>query len=89
MDGEAPSVYRESFPKAKKEHICYECHRPILPGEKYHFAEGCWVGKFSRFKTCYSCNELRHELKYEGDYAPFGQLADWANNSGVEFPAPY
>jgi hypothetical protein len=86
MYGEMPSVYRESFPKARKEHTCYECRRSINKGQTYHYAEGCWVGKFSRYKTCKPCDDLRHELRYEGEYASFGQLEDWANDADVKFP---
>jgi len=89
MEGEAPSVWTESYPKARKEHKCYECDRIIKPGEKYHNFKGCWEGKWAEFKTCEPCNDLRHEIGAEdsdGSMPPFGHLSEWAYESDRAFP---
>ena len=88
MNAEMPSVFSERYRNAHKDHKCCECHRIIKAGERYHFAKGCWEGKWYEFKTCEECDELRHELEdtYSGELAPFGYLREWAQGSDVEFP---
>lgn len=86
---EMPSVYSEEFPIACKEHKCCECGRTIKIGEKYQLYKGIWEGKAGRFKTCLPCMRLRGEIS--GDYkescgVPFGELSEWAANSGYAFP---
>jgi hypothetical protein len=87
MEGEAPSVYTEAHPKAKKEHQCCECLRIIPVGERYQLYKGCWEGKWSRFKTCTECEELRHDASdpYWG-MPPFQHLREWAIEAGIYFP---
>ncbi len=85
MDGDTPSVYKEEYRYAKKEHICCECHRPIPVRAKYQFAKGCWEGKWLAFRTCLACAELRDEF----EYAPFGYLGEWAAESDITFPPEY
>jgi hypothetical protein len=86
MDGETPSVYTETYPKARKEHKCYECLRPIPVGEKYHNFKGCWDGKWDEYKTCVPCDNLRHDVACEGTWPPFGHLSEWACEEGFDFP---
>jgi hypothetical protein len=86
MSGELPRISEDLYPKANKEHKCCECDRIINVGEKYHLCKGNWEGKWLKFKTCYECNELRHELQYDNEFAPFGNLYEWAGEAGIEFP---
>jgi len=85
-DAEMPSVFSDKMRTAHKEHKCCECRRPIKNGEKYHFAKGCWEGRWDEYKTCTECNDLRHELKDGWELAPFGYLHEWAENADVAFP---
>ncbi|MDD2777568.1 MAG: hypothetical protein PHI16_01555 [Methanocellales archaeon] len=45
--------------KARKNHICTECNREILTGEKYEYVSGKWGGDFMTFRTCLICREIR------------------------------
>jgi hypothetical protein len=67
-DGETLSV---KTPKARKEHICGECHQTINTGEKYEVYTGTWEGDFFTAKTCSSCVEVREQ--YISGYA-FGEV---------------
>jgi hypothetical protein len=83
------SVYSEEFPVARKEHKCCECGRIIKVGEKYQLYKGIWEGKAARFKTCMPCKHLRDEITeetYEYCGIPFGELSEWAAESGYDFP---
>ncbi len=54
-DFEAPDVFEQKFPTAKKEYKCCECGQTINPGEKYESAFGVWSGEARRFKRCPIC----------------------------------
>ena len=84
MDADLPSVFEEKFRIARKEHKCCECHKPIRVGEKYHFAKGCWEGRWDKFKTCLKCNDLRFELKDGECLPPFESLGEWASEAGMD-----
>jgi len=87
-DAEMPSVFFNMIRKARQEHKCCECQRVINVGEKYHLFKGCWEGKWSNFKTCMDCQDLREEIAglYRGDeWPPFGNLAEWVHEAGMEF----
>ena len=77
-DAEAPSVYSCKTPVARVQHECCECDAPILPGDPYERFAGCWDGKWSTYKTCVPCVDLRKELRRrledDEDMPPFGQL---------------
>lgn len=80
-DFEAPSVLDDTLRTARKQHRCYECSRPIVPGQKYHDISGCWDGSWSDYKVCQRCERVRLALaEYEKeDYgclclAPYGGL---------------
>ncbi len=44
---EIMEFYDETFPRAKKRHVCIECRLPIQPGEKYARCCGKWDGSVS------------------------------------------
>ncbi len=77
-DSESPSICNESYPKARKKHICCECGSLIAVGEKYQKITGLW-DDFQTFKTCSFCADMREEardspyLNYD-EGIPFGQL---------------
>ena len=62
----------ESYPKARKEHICCECREVIKKGQKYQLFTGKWEGEFSAFKTCIACAAIRKHYCPNG--AVFGEL---------------
>jgi hypothetical protein len=86
MNGEQPRVSESKVRKARQLHFCYECQRMIKVGDTYNVIKGNWEGKWYKFKTCLSCAELRNELEYDGELAPFGNLYEWAAEAGIEFP---
>lgn len=57
-DCDQPDVYRESFPRARKQYQCCECRSFIQPGDQYQHVFGVWDGDAGTFKTCLSCAEL-------------------------------
>jgi len=88
-DTDLPSVFSDTVRKARREHKCCECQGIIKPGEKYHIFKGCWEGKWDEFKTCLDCIEVRDEIRslYRDDEGPpFGDLGEWARESGITFP---
>lgn len=87
MDAEMPLVFEEKTVVARKPHVCCECRRQIATGQKYSRVKGCWDGRWSEFKTCLDCHDLRIELAdpYYGQ-APYGYLQDEAHSSGVSMP---
>lgn len=76
---EAPTCYKESERKAKKEHKCCECNGLIQKGERYIVANGIWDNKPMEFKTCLDCYNLRNEviktLSPHDDLLAFEELA--------------
>lgn len=57
---------KETYPVARKEHRCTECSCTIGIGDKYAREEGVWDGKFTTYKTCFSCLSLREEFFCDG-----------------------
>lgn len=62
MDTDLPTIHTASTPTARKPHTCVECRGTIFTGEKYHLFTGLWDGKWSSFKTCQDCEDLRLEI---------------------------
>lgn len=58
-DYDPPEFFSRRVISAKKQHKCYECGGPILPGEKYEYAAGRWEGYFDTFKICERCHDIR------------------------------
>jgi len=74
-------LYRESMPKARKQHVCCECGATIDPGEIYQRVEGMWEGDFATYKTCEFCANVRKKARDDFDLNmdegfPFEQLWD-------------
>jgi hypothetical protein len=88
MDGDMPDVFNNDRVKANKEHICFECKRPIIKGNYYWRAKGHWPDSgWQTFKVCEDCDEMRHELSdADFGYASFGDLQEWAQEVGASFP---
>ena len=60
-DGEDPSLHVVEMRKARKEHKCCECHKPIRKGETYERVTGIWDSKFDHFETCAICKKIRED----------------------------
>ena len=85
IDGEGPSAFWRSNPKAKKEHKCCECFSLIGIGETYELSKGVWDGKFGSFRTCEICSKVRSAAHADRRYdegISFGCL--W-EEVGVEY----
>lgn len=57
-DFDGPSCYGETHRRARKQHKCAECRRPILPGQTYVYASGVWDGRGGDYKWCLRCDRL-------------------------------
>jgi len=73
-DFDAPACTIETWRKARKQHVCYECHLPIQPGERYQHISGIWDGRPDSFKTCEPCAQIRKDFCSSG-YV-FGELRE-------------
>lgn len=63
--------------KARKEHKCSECHRSIMPGEKYLAERFVFEGSASSLKVCRHCQVVRDWLTKEcGGYVYEGLAED-------------
>lgn len=77
-DFETPALYERVGRKARKEHRCEECQRPIRPGERYIFHKGLSDGSWWQAKICSRCTRVREALEDEeiGNCLalPFGEM---------------
>jgi hypothetical protein len=73
-DGYA-SLYRATYRKARKEHVCIECHTTIKKGETYEYEISLFEGDFSTKKTCEKCSDLAYSLMDLGFCWEAGDLA--------------
>lgn len=55
---DGPSVSRDTFPRARKEHRCDGCHGTIRRGDRYLRCFGVWEGDASTWKYCAACKLL-------------------------------
>jgi hypothetical protein len=53
--GDSPEFNVEKIRKAVKKHVCSECSREILRGEKYMYASGKYEGMLYTSKMCLHC----------------------------------
>jgi len=74
----------ERIRKARKEHVCDECHEKIPPGTKYEFMRFIDDGEFFQHKTCLPCMNVRKSLFHCGFH--FGMLwEDLRDHFGNEY----
>ncbi len=62
-DYDAPTVFRSSIVRAKKEHRCDECSALIRVGEQYQYVFGVWDGYPSSQYVCEHCRDIRTFVK--------------------------
>ena len=65
-DYESPVVHRVECRRARGDHWCCECSRPIQVGERHEVVTGRWDGAWSTYRTCRTCIAIRR------DYCPGG-----------------
>jgi hypothetical protein len=76
-----PSVFRESWPHAKREYRCVECLRCITVGELHHNVWGVWDGKQESFRICMHCESVvRKAESTQGFCRLFGELRNEFEN---------
>ena len=61
------TILRETYPAAKKEHICEFCACKIQPGQKYVRQTNVYDGVVYDFITHQECKEVAHELRMYDD----------------------
>lgn len=61
-----PLAFKETRPKAHKQHICCECKRVIEVGEVYAYENGIWDFGPKVYKTCPDCLSIRKEFFCDG-----------------------
>lgn len=71
---DTPSVQTIVHRVARKDHLCCECRSVIPRRAIYELTEGLWDGKWSSFRTCIACVEVRERLDL--DCHTFGDLYD-------------
>lgn len=54
-DCERVEIFQKVDRKARKEHSCSECGRPIAIGETYHYVAGKIEGRLDTYYTCSHC----------------------------------
>jgi hypothetical protein len=69
---DACEVARSTIRTARKEHRCFECREPILPGQRYEFTSGIFDGDPFSQKICLPCVEIGQALYCDGRM--FGML---------------
>ena len=91
-DLEPFEFYRQTFPRARKDHRCTECIGVIAKGQIYEFVNGKCDGEMCVFKVCEKCQDLKkkiiaHELAEGCDRSEadpgYGQLLDTAVEMGL------
>ena len=68
-----PTILRETYPTAKKEHRCEFCCEKIAIGQKYVRQTNVYDGTIYDFVTHQECNEVAHELN----------MYDYCDDSGL------
>jgi len=61
-DGDYMYPCETYYPRAKKTHKCCECLKDIPPGDIYQKVTGLSDGRWTTYKTCKRCEELRDDV---------------------------
>ncbi len=65
---EYPEFYDETYPVARKERRCCECHGVIKIGERYVRCVGKWDGEISRYDQHKACRDFAAEVNSKYGY---------------------
>ncbi len=82
-DADAPLVYTQTTPKARKPHQCCECFGIIGIGQKYERTDGLWSDGPDCFKVCMACVYVRQKLQCK--CVAFGSLHEQATDEDLDF----
>lgn len=52
------TIYKDLQYVAKKTHVCCECNKTIIPGEKYRYTWGVRNKKSQVYKRCIDCQSI-------------------------------
>lgn len=63
--------YKQTYPKARKEHKCEYCANVIRRGEKYSCESGKYDGDIFTRKLCLTCKNILEEYCSEKGYEEF------------------
>ena len=78
------AFWESKIKTARKAHVCGECRKQILPGEKYESAAYVFDGSFNHEKKCLVCAEIRDAFLEHGcAYCP-GDM--WTEMRDYVFP---
>ena len=58
--------FHDEIRKAAKVHVCCECNKPILKGQRYEYASGKCEGDLWSAKTCLICAEIADAFSCDG-----------------------
>lgn len=70
-------VWKETFPRARKPHVCCECGQTIPKGRKHRSVFSVFEGDAMTSRTCLACEYVRSIIReYEEDEGCEGQEAE-------------
>jgi len=69
---DAPDVFSQTEPRARKEYVCGECDAKILPGQRYRRETGKWKDSWNTHITCIACAAMRDDRMSCGYF--YGQI---------------
>ena len=81
-----PTIYKDKMVVARKDHICYECRKPIPKKTLYENHSGLWHNQWRRYKICIECADLHRKVASMSDDncgAAFGEVRMVAKELGV------
>ncbi len=82
-----PELFSECKRRSRKTYACCECGAVISPGDQYLVARGLWEGRWSTYRTCLVCDDLRHRviegLHYYDEGPCFTELYDYAQDADM------
>lgn len=61
------TILKETYPVAKKEHVCEFCGEKILPSQKYNRQTNIYDGEIYDFITHQECRRVANELSMYDD----------------------
>lgn len=86
-DMDRPEFRYDTYPRARKEHKCFECETTIKAGESYRRIVGKWCGEFDCFKICDACEDLRRTVEHHTKMGvAFGELFHMIDMYEEELP---
>lgn len=60
--------FTDTYPKARKDHVCSECGRPIRKGVIYHHQKGIFDGSAYAWKVHKDCGGLFFKINRDWGY---------------------